>query len=967
MGNSEKENLPEDVSGQPDEIAFDESSGISKEDQDEILTTIELVVQENKIKVSPEIFRLHPQKKGVLFPTLVNVFAIVVLAAGISVLFLLFKRGEARLAEEVGSLTTAEGMLIRELKRESEEKLVEKNKEISKIQERLQRLDQERQELASNIESRIQEREEELREALSAELEEERARLKRQGVSEEDIKARLEALENQKATEYTQRLDDFKQEAEAEREKIEQNLWALQEEYNRNLEEANQERLEMVAESKQREEDLRVQLEEKERQLRAETSVARSELTQAQAALRRIEQQREKQDLVDTQIIGFYNTVKQNLQQGAFEKALQNLESIRSYLNEESIITLPSVQKRRAVEMFVIDSLSRLTESEMNKADEDIDMASLIVAAETVAGIRQSYKRAEELVQAGDIARAEDIYRDLLRRIPEINKSYGYLAGKQGQADQAGKDVLEDYLGRAAVAFSEDRYSDSLELYTRALGYLPEDTQAVQQIIEQVKESGYQMGSRQSSRDESANAASLLRDANALLRGGRYDRAIESYLDLIARYPQSRQVADATEGVKRAVDGQNQRSRDNLASAESSLDANIADRIAEIEELKDLQTGRDQQIGELEQALSRLQDTLSREKAVRDGRIAELETSLSQTKADLSRRETTLSSREADLRGKETELAGKDTLLARKDTLLAGKDTLLAQKDAELERRDVERREVEARAQREMAEVEEKIRLLEQSIEDKQSQLAATSSRLSEVSDELSGVNSRLDGVSGELSARTGELSATTEKLVGTTGELSATTEKLVGTTDELAAVSKHRDDLLDDIFILDDEMKDLQAELEAYKKIEGLQEIAASFSSESSTAEVEQLAALAEKFLDIQMKYAQYAAKEDQLLSEAGDQGLFETRYYLDEFLNQRNMASSFPGLWDRVKRYDQAFKTVGRDDAIQDVTYMVYDLAEMGSRENRLSFLDEEIARSEDNPIRIDLLEELKMLVGQ
>ena len=102
-------------------IEFDESSGISEEDQKEILGEIDQIVTDNKIKVTPEVFQIKPQKKGFLFPTLVNVFSLVILAAGIVTLALLFHREETIMIEETSALSTAEGKLLRELQRETEE------------------------------------------------------------------------------------------------------------------------------------------------------------------------------------------------------------------------------------------------------------------------------------------------------------------------------------------------------------------------------------------------------------------------------------------------------------------------------------------------------------------------------------------------------------------------------------------------------------------------------------------------------------------------------------------------------------------------------------------------------------------------------------------------------------------------------------------------------------------------------
>ena len=134
--------------GLEDEFVLDESSGISKEDQQEILQEIERATQESRISVSPETMAIKAVKKGFLFPLLVNILFVVLLAGGGLALYYLFQRGETGLMEEGSAIASAEGMLIEELKKESEAALQAKNKEINQIQSRLENLDKQRQELA---------------------------------------------------------------------------------------------------------------------------------------------------------------------------------------------------------------------------------------------------------------------------------------------------------------------------------------------------------------------------------------------------------------------------------------------------------------------------------------------------------------------------------------------------------------------------------------------------------------------------------------------------------------------------------------------------------------------------------------------------------------------------------------------------------------------------------------------------
>ncbi|MBW8003033.1 MAG: hypothetical protein FVQ80_13610, partial [Planctomycetes bacterium] len=312
-----------------DEFAFEPEAGISREDQKDILAEIEKVATESRIAVTPEIFTIKAIKKGTLFPIMVNLFSIIILAAGIFTFYLLFQRGETSLMKESTAITSAEGMLIEELKKESEAKLLEKNREISLIQTRLQAIDREREDLQTNMEARIQERELQLLEILDSELEVERARLRERGVSEEEIGRIMAQFESEKSAEYNEQLETFRKEAEEERIRSENNLKALREEYSSNLVVANMERQKVLEESKKREEELKIQLAEK-------TEALESEKLQARRELKRISEQREKEQLADSQLIGLYNRVKENIQAGELDQALLDLNNIRGFLNEEA-------------------------------------------------------------------------------------------------------------------------------------------------------------------------------------------------------------------------------------------------------------------------------------------------------------------------------------------------------------------------------------------------------------------------------------------------------------------------------------------------------------------------------------------------------------------------------------------------------------------------------------------------------
>ena len=315
------------------------------------------------------------------------------------------------------------------------------------------------------MDTKIQEREQELRDALQSELAVERARLQGEGVSEEDINARIGAMEGERTAEYNQRLEEFRSEAEAERVQIERNLENLQSEYNNILLQTRQEKENLQEDARKREQELQDELAEKEKALEASKSGVQQELAQ-------LSQQLDNEKLVDSQIIGFYNSVKDNINKEDFSEALTDLASIRDYINEDTIVTLPSVQKRREVEFFVIDSLTQLVRNEMQK--EVVDTSSLIDSANRLTELRDTVAEADNELLLGNTDRARILYEEAISALPEIEKSHQFFVDERNAAETLRIDTFRDYLSQAELAFDQKEYLKSLDQYAIAFEYLPE-------------------------------------------------------------------------------------------------------------------------------------------------------------------------------------------------------------------------------------------------------------------------------------------------------------------------------------------------------------------------------------------------------------------------------------------------------------------------------------------------------------
>ena len=603
----------EDLEGE--EFVLDESSGISKEDQQEILREIEKVSQESRISVTPETMAIKAAKKGFLFPLLVNILFIVLLAGGGYGLYYLFQKGETVLMEEGGAIASAGGKLIEELKKESEAALQAKNREINQIQAQLQDIDEQRQALQANMDQKVAAREAELRSALEAELAAERERLRQQGISEADIDSRLQSLESEKNATFQSELDTFKQQAEQERLRQEENLKTLQQEYQQNLAQAETDRQRVQQEAEAREAELRSQLDAQSAQLEQATLEAKAELNKLAA-------QQEKQTLAAGQLTGFYSQVKKDLQAGNYDGALEDLEAIKEYLDVPSVATLPNILQRREIELFVVDSISSLVEGQMQKTE--VDTTSLIASADLLNTMKNRVIEGDALFRQGEIAGAEAKYREALNLVPEINKAHAYFLAKGDGSERVRRQTLREFLGRAEAAFGRGEYSAALDNYTKALAYLPEDAATVEKMVDQVRLAGYELGIAQLRRRDSSNAAGPLAAAENLYNQEQYDQAILGYIDLVGRYPNSTQVTSAVGGIRRSVEALEEQARgaistegaavaaaattdsEAVAALQGEIDALEASLEEKNGEIRDLQARLDAQSGDstaLEQSI----------------------------------------------------------------------------------------------------------------------------------------------------------------------------------------------------------------------------------------------------------------------------------------------------------------------------------------------------------------------------
>jgi hypothetical protein len=332
------------------------AADISFDEQVEIIGQINEVLSRNRLQITADTFSFTPRKRGTLTPALINAGAVFVLLLGGFLLLFFFNRQERSLVSPAATVLTAEAKVLEAFKRQSQQQLSEKNREITRIQARLEELRQEKERLRLQSEVEIRRRETELRAELQRQLEAERQKLQGQGLASASIEEQLGALESRLAAESQAQLDAFRQQAGAELAAKQAQLARLEQQYANELARFQREKAGLQEQLQQRE----AQAQQQEAQSEQQAQALESERSRIAGQLAELRDQRQKEQLVFDQVLSYYARVEQALQADRYQAASAELQSLESFLAQGSIASLPAVQQRLPTDRFMVASLRSL-------------------------------------------------------------------------------------------------------------------------------------------------------------------------------------------------------------------------------------------------------------------------------------------------------------------------------------------------------------------------------------------------------------------------------------------------------------------------------------------------------------------------------------------------------------------------------------------------------------------------------
>jgi hypothetical protein len=112
----------------PHELRTEDDDEITPEERAKVLAQIDEVVASSRLKIDAQTFQFAARRNGGVLPIVVNLAALVVIAAGILLAFALSRQAEKSIVAAPVAVLSAEGKMVQALKEASRQELEGKDK-----------------------------------------------------------------------------------------------------------------------------------------------------------------------------------------------------------------------------------------------------------------------------------------------------------------------------------------------------------------------------------------------------------------------------------------------------------------------------------------------------------------------------------------------------------------------------------------------------------------------------------------------------------------------------------------------------------------------------------------------------------------------------------------------------------------------------------------------------------------------
>jgi hypothetical protein len=451
---------------------------IPLEEREEIYKEIDQAVSANRLHIKEDTFVFLPESSDKRLPLIINGGALALTLILTAIFFFLFNRAETHLVSEPEIIHSAESALIDELKRESEEKIGEKQQEVNAIQGKLEEVKEQQRLLEENMASELARREAELRANFESELETERERLRREGFSEREIEEKINEYKAQRESQFESQLSELTTRLEEEQRAKENEIASLAASYEESLNQAIQERASLENSLKE--------------QLESERDIALQEMAELDAL-------KKQEDFIINQILSLYNKVNGSIQNKNYIEATEELDSLENYLNQDNVSSLDAVQYRREIDLFMINSLRKLILNEQERASAtesfqeytvDLERPGESEAEKTLELVSEMVNRGNSYFDEGNMEEARKSYLEAMSYVPVLDESFNRLQDMEEQDLARERELFSQSLKEGDSFYRSKDFNSAIGKYKQALEYLTLDSDKTGAMVDKLVEAG---------------------------------------------------------------------------------------------------------------------------------------------------------------------------------------------------------------------------------------------------------------------------------------------------------------------------------------------------------------------------------------------------------------------------------------------------------------------------------------------
>lgn len=449
-------------------------SRYSKEEKSQILGEIDSVMEQNRIQVDAQTFALKAQKKGWLFPLLVNLGAVLLFLLSFFILNKVLG-GTAELEKtDPQTLLLTEARLLEEVRKESELLVNQKNEELEEVRQQLRDIETQKKQIQQRYQLDLEELRTRLFSELELALEQEKERLRAQGFAEEEIQRRLEDFRRKKEEEVESIIESERRALEEEKLRKEEELNQLSNQYKNELQNLEEEKQALEESYGQRLDQLKKEMEERQ-------SETEQELSQAQRELAALADEREQVDRLTAQVAGFYASIQSSLENQNYQEAVNSLDLFKSFIMEGSYQSIPEMSRNQTQDLFLINSLKNYTLSLLDPENASIPASGAFIPTESIEVFQDFMNRGQNAANEGSWDDALDAYSKALEELPEAYGSSALLNALTGLGWEQQLDTLrqeqsteaELWLRQAEELAEEEDWQGALDVYITHLADTP--------------------------------------------------------------------------------------------------------------------------------------------------------------------------------------------------------------------------------------------------------------------------------------------------------------------------------------------------------------------------------------------------------------------------------------------------------------------------------------------------------------